>query len=76
MCYGALPWSGISRLACGARDADARAVGFDEGPKLDDWIEQLNARGIDVVRDVLRGDAVAVLHDYAASGGTIYNPGR
>jgi hypothetical protein len=24
-------------LVCGARDEDARAGGFDEGPKMPDW---------------------------------------
>ena len=76
MCFGALPWSGVQRLVCGARDEDARAIGFDEGPKMIDWVTALNDRGIDVVRDVLRPDAVQVLRDYAATGGTIYNAGR
>ncbi|HEX5974432.1 MAG TPA: nucleoside deaminase, partial [Rubrobacteraceae bacterium] len=31
MCFGAIPWSGVRGLLCGARDEDARAVGFDEG---------------------------------------------
>jgi tRNA(Arg) A34 adenosine deaminase TadA len=76
MCFGALPWSGVQRLVCGARDEDARAIGFDEGPKMIDWVTALNDRGIEVVRDVLRTDAVAVLQHYAATGGTIYNAGR
>ena len=76
MCFGALPWSGVQRLVCGARDEDARAIGFDEGPKMIDWVTALNDRGIAVVRDVLRMDAVAVLQNYAATGGTIYNAGR
>ena len=76
MCFGALPWSGVQRLVCGARDEDARAIGFDEGPKMIDWVTALNERGIAVVRDVLRMDAVAVLQNYAATGGTIYNAGR
>jgi tRNA(Arg) A34 adenosine deaminase TadA len=76
MCFGAVPWSGVRRLVCGARDEDARAIGFDEGPKLDDWVAALNNRGIAVVRDVLREEAVAVLREYVAAGGTIYNSGR
>jgi tRNA(Arg) A34 adenosine deaminase TadA len=76
MCFGAIPWSGVQRLICGARDEDARAIGFDEGPKMIDWVTALNDRGIEVVRDVLRPDAVAVIQDYAAIGGTIYNSGR
>jgi tRNA(Arg) A34 adenosine deaminase TadA len=76
MCFGAIHWSGISRLMCGARDEDARAIGFDEGPKINDWINALNNRGIAVERDVLRKDAIAVLKEYAEKGGIIYNPGR
>jgi tRNA(Arg) A34 adenosine deaminase TadA len=75
MCYGAIPWSGVSRLVCGARDEDARSIGFDEGPKLKDWIGELEKRGIKVQRDILREEAAAVLRQYAASGGTIYNAG-
>jgi tRNA(Arg) A34 adenosine deaminase TadA len=74
MCFGAVPWSGVRRLVCGARDEDARAVGFDEGPKLADWVGQLEARGIEGVRDLRRAAAAAVLQDYAAGGGRIYNP--
>jgi tRNA(Arg) A34 adenosine deaminase TadA len=76
MCFGAIHWSGILRLVCGARDEDARAIGFDEGPKLSDWVNELQKHGITIVRDLLRDDAVAVLKKYAASGGIIYNPGR
>jgi tRNA(Arg) A34 adenosine deaminase TadA len=75
MCFGAVPWSGVRRLVCGARDEDARAIGFDEGPKLADWAGALAARGIAVVRDVLRDEAAAVLREYAESGGVIYNAG-
>jgi tRNA(Arg) A34 adenosine deaminase TadA len=73
MCFGATPWSGVRSLLCGARDEDARAVGFDEGAKLPDWVTALEERGISVKRDVLREDAARVLRDYAESGGEIYN---
>lgn len=75
MCFGAIPWSGISRLVCGARDEDARRIGFDEGAKLPDWQHALESRGIQVVRDVLRDASASVLDRYAKLGGTIYNPG-
>lgn len=73
MCFGAVPWSGVGRLICGARDEDARSVGFDEGPKLPNWEAELRSRGIRVLRDVLREKAAAVLHDYVTAGGPIYN---
>ena len=75
MCFGAVPWSGVSRLVCGARDEDARSIGFDEGPKLANWVKALEKRGITVVRDVLREEAAAVLREYGEGGGTIYNAG-
>jgi len=76
MCFGAIPWSGVSRLVCAARDQDARNIGFDEGPKLANWAAELEARNISVTRDVLRQQAVAVLTDYKTAGGRIYNPGN
>ncbi len=73
MCFGATPWSGVTALVCGARDEDARRIGFDEGPKLDDWASALLQRGIQVTRDVCRPEAVALLQEYATSGAPIYN---
>ena len=76
MCLGALVWSGVQTLVCGASDGDARAIGFDEGPKPPDWVSALHQRGIAVHREVLRLDAAAVLRAYAEGGGTIYNARR
>ena len=73
MCLGATVWSGVHSLVCGARDEDAAAIGFDEGPKPPVWYERLEERGISVRRDVLRDAAVRVLADYAGTGGRIYN---
>lgn len=73
MCLGAIPWSGIRSLVCGARDADARGVGFDEGEKPENWIAALESRGISVTRDVLRSAAKAVMQQYIDEGGIIYN---
>lgn len=33
MCLGAIPWSGVRRVVCGARGEDACEIGFDEGAK-------------------------------------------
>ncbi len=73
MCLGAIPWSGVRGLVCGARDEDARAVGFDEGAKMAEWAGSLEDRGIAVELNVLREEAVAVLREYADLGGEIYN---
>jgi tRNA(Arg) A34 adenosine deaminase TadA len=75
MCFGAIPWSGVARVVCGARAADAEAIGFDEGPKPRGWVAALEARGIEVARDVCRSDAVAVLRGYRDAGHPIYNAG-
>jgi tRNA(Arg) A34 adenosine deaminase TadA len=76
MCLGAIPWSGVRRVVCGARDEDARAIGFDEGNKPAGWTDLLEKQGIAVVQDVLRDRARQVLLDYAGQGGVIYNPQR
>jgi tRNA(Arg) A34 adenosine deaminase TadA len=73
MCLGAVPWSGVEHLVCGARDADAREVGFDEGNKPIGWVADLEAAGIQVTQDVRRSDAIALLRGYADGGGAIYN---
>jgi len=73
MCFGALPWTGVSNVVCGATNADACAIGFDEGPRHPRWIEELQRRGIEVQTSVCRDEARRVLAAYTASGGTIYN---
>jgi tRNA(Arg) A34 adenosine deaminase TadA len=76
MCLGAIPWSGLRRVVCGAHGEDAAAIGFDEGAKLADWVGALQQRGIEVIRDMEREDARAVLQQYGQAGGLIYNPGQ
>ena len=71
-CFGALVWSGIEHLVCGATTDDAEAIGFDEGPKPDGWVHTLESRGISVTQGVRRDEARAVLDDYVRHGGTIY----
>ena len=72
-CYGATVWAGIDRLLIGARAEDVMALTeFDEGPLPADWIGELNKRGIEVVRDLRRDDARAVLRRYGESGGDRY----
>ena len=73
MCFGALPWSGIKSLVCGARKEDAEEAGFDEGDKPEQWVSSLRNRGIEVERGVLRSEAASVLSYYRDSGGPIYN---
>jgi tRNA(Arg) A34 adenosine deaminase TadA len=75
MCYGAAMWSGIERLViAGEGDEVEELTGFDEGPMREDWKEQFAARGIAVVTDVLREDALRTFAEYGArTDTTVYN---
>lgn len=75
MCMGAIPWSGIPRLVCGARHQDAESIGFDEGPKPADWRGEYARRGIEVCTDICRDEAITVLRSYFDAGGEIYKGG-
>lgn len=74
MCLGAIPWSGVRRVRCGATKADAEQAGFDEGARPLDWVEALARRGIELQRGIERDAARAVLLDYRDRGARIYNP--
>ena len=72
-CYGATFWAGIDRLLIGARSGDVMALTqFDEGPLPEDWIGELQRRGIEVLRDLQREAACAVLRAYGEQGGQFY----
>jgi len=73
MCLGAICWSGVRHLICGARGSDAEAVGFDEGPKPANWVTELEQRGITVTLDIGRNKASSVLQQYIQNGGELYN---
>jgi tRNA(Arg) A34 adenosine deaminase TadA len=72
MCLGAIPWSGVQSVVCGASDQDARDVGFDEGAKPANWKGELEKRGISVRCGVCRENAVELLEKYVTLGGPIY----
>ena len=73
MCLGATLWSGVRRVVYGAGREDAARLRFDEGPVFPESYRYLEERGISIVRNVLRDEAVAVLDRYRAKSGTIYN---
>jgi len=75
MCFGAVPWSGVRSLLCGARKADAEAAGFDEGDKPAEWAQSLRDRGIAVTEGLLQDEAASVFDYYRERGGEIYNSG-
>lgn len=72
MCFGAICWSGIKTLVCGAKSEDAESIGFDEGPRPVNWVSELNDRGIEVVLEVCREEAADVHRRYLEAGGIIY----
>lgn len=73
MCLGATLWSGVRRVVYGAGREDAARLHFDEGPVFPESYHYLEERGITIVRNLLRDEAVAVLEQYQAQSGTIYN---
>ena len=73
MCLGAALWSGVKRVVCGATREDATRLNFEEGPVFPESYAYLEQRGVEIVRNVLRAEARAVLERYRARGGAIYN---
>jgi tRNA(Arg) A34 adenosine deaminase TadA len=78
-CYGATMWSGVRGLVVAGEGPELEEITtFDEGPLGADWAEQFEARGIEVVGDVLRDEALAVFRNYReavdeADGIVVYN---
>lgn len=72
MCLGALPWSGVCHVVCGASDADIRSVGFDEGAKPEAWVQSLEERGISVQLAIMQTEAKNVLARYMRQEGKLY----
>jgi tRNA(Arg) A34 adenosine deaminase TadA len=74
MCYGAVIWSGIRSLAIAGQGAELEEItGFDEGPIHPQWDQELAKRGIELITNVMREEALAVARDFAASGRLVYN---
>jgi tRNA(Arg) A34 adenosine deaminase TadA len=77
MCYGALLWSGVRSLVIAGSGPELEAItGFDEGPLHPDWAGELRRRGIEVINNVLRDQAIAGFHAFAGSGRLVYNARR
>ena len=74
MCLGAIHWSGVVRLVCGATREDAESLGFDEGPVFDESYSYLEQHGVEVVQDIRSEEAAEVMRTYLDRGGPIYNP--
>jgi tRNA(Arg) A34 adenosine deaminase TadA len=72
MCLGAILWSGVKRVVCGAAREDATRLSFEEGPVFPASYRYLEERGVTIVRGVLREEARAVLEMYRGRG-PVYN---
>lgn len=77
-CYGATMWSGVTALAIAGSGPELEELTtFDEGPVVEDWAEQFEARGIRVTQDLAKQEAIEVFRKYrdAVDGGdvTVYN---
>jgi tRNA(Arg) A34 adenosine deaminase TadA len=74
MCLGAILWSGVKRVVCGAAREDATRLGFEEGPVFfPQSYRYLEERGVTIVHDICRDEARGVLEYYRKNKGTIYN---
>lgn len=74
MCFGAVLWSGIRSLVIAGAGAELEQItGFDEGPIHPEWRQELNSRGLELIEDVLREEALAVYREFAAAGRLVYN---
>ena len=74
MCFGAVLWSGVRSLVIAGSGPELEELtGFDEGPLPEDWKGELEARGIDLVDDVLRAEACGVFRRFGQSGRFVYN---
>ena len=74
MCYGAVLWSGVRSLVIAGEGPELEQItGFDEGPLAADWRGELARRGIALVEDVLRDEALAAYREFAAARQLVYN---
>jgi tRNA(Arg) A34 adenosine deaminase TadA len=73
MCLGAVLWSGVRRVVYAARRDDALRLSFDEGPVFPESFGYIRGRGLSIEGGPLREAARAVMEQYRALGGAIYN---
>ena len=74
MCFGAVLWSGVKSLVIAGDGPELEEItGFDEGPIHPDWRTELKHRGIELVEDVLRAEAIAAYREFAAGQSFVYN---
>lgn len=72
MCFGATPWSGVSKMIYGAPGEFAREIGFDEGDKVPDWHKSLEKRKIQVIGPRLLKESREPFTLYRQKSGYMY----
>lgn len=60
-------------MIAGAGPELEEITGFDEGPIHPEWRSELERRGIELVEDVLREEAIGVYKEFSASCEFVYN---
>ena len=74
MCLGAVLWSGVQSLVIAGDGPELEEItGFDEGPVHPEWRSELEKRGIALVEDVLREEAIEAYKEFSASRDFVYN---
>jgi tRNA(Arg) A34 adenosine deaminase TadA len=74
MCYGAVLWSGVRSLVIAGDGPELEAItGFDEGPIHPDWRNELKKRGIDIIEDIMREEALEAYREFSAAERLVYN---
>jgi tRNA(Arg) A34 adenosine deaminase TadA len=74
MCYGAVVWSGVRSVAIAGSGPEMEQItGFDEGPIHPEWRREWKVRGIQLVEDVLRDEALEGFREFAATNPVVYN---
>lgn len=74
MCFGALLWSGLRSLVIAGSGPELEEItGFDEGPIHPQWQGELEKRGIELINNVLREQAIVAYEEFAASREFVYN---
>jgi tRNA(Arg) A34 adenosine deaminase TadA len=77
MCYGAVIWSGVQSLLIAGSSHELESItGFDEGPFGDEWLNELNKRGISVIDGILKDEAIKVFRSFREKGMYVYNSRR
>jgi len=74
MCLGAVLWSGVRQLTIAGDGPELEDItGFDEGPVHHEWRTELQQRGITLVENVLRDEAIKAYKEFAAAQKFVYN---